>query len=99
MLDVQVVSLRQALSAVHVAKSSKYMKEDLLCQLRRRPDERPSVSSVTLNYRGMWAKESVKTLRDLGFTRRDLRLITIRCLQGGYRAFVAHHRMTTVYRG
>lgn len=94
-LDVQVVSTRQPLGALHATKTSKYMNEAFLKQAF--PHEHPLVSSVTLNYRGMWANESVKTLRDLGFTRRDFKLLTIRCLQGGYRGFVAHQRMTTAY--
>lgn len=59
-LDVQVVGLRTPLTRAHAVKSKKYSTPDLLAEVS--PSETPMVSSVTLSYRGCWAKESVQTL-------------------------------------
>lgn len=95
-LDAQVVSTLHPLTLLHATKTAKYMNKDFLNQLG---NDRPLVSSITMNYRGVWASKSVKTLRDLGLIRRDFKTLTIRCLQRGYQGFCAHQRMTTTYGG
>lgn len=96
-LDAQVVGTRIKLSDAHVVKTSKYMDHEL-CWLVSK-DRTPIVSTITLSYRGVWAKESVNTLKDLGFIANDFKIITIRCLQGGWRCFATHQRMTTAVCG
>lgn len=91
-LDVQVVGTRIPLSSAHQVKCAKYMLPALLDQVA--PNTRALVSSVTLSYRGVWAVESVKTLVDLGLTAYDIKMLSVRCLQGGLRAFWAHQKMT-----
>lgn len=94
-LDVQVVGTRAPLSQVHLAKTMKYMDKSILDKV----GGRPLVSSITITYRGIWARESVQTLRDLGFTANDFKVITIRCLQGGIGAFAVHRHITTTLSG
>lgn len=95
-LDAQVVGTRIPLSEAHTAKCMKYTEPSLLHQVSVVPERPPFVTSITLNFRGVWAKESFRALIDLGLNRNDIKIITIRCLQGGLRCFRAHHRMTTV---
>lgn len=90
-LDVQVMSTLSPLSQLHATKTAKY---DFLSQLE---NERPLVSSATLNYSGVWAAESARSLRDLGLGRRDFKTLTIRCQQGGHHGFLTHQRMTTAF--
>lgn len=91
-LDVQVVGTRIPLSRAHEVKCAKYMIPALLDQVA--PNTKALVSSVTLSYRGVWAVESVKSLLDLGLGYHDVTMLTVRCLQGGLRAFWAHAHMT-----
>lgn len=96
-LDAQVVGCRVRLSDAHLTKTSKYMHHELCALVSR--DVRPLVSTLTLSYRGVWARESVDTLRSLGFTANDFKIMTIRVLQGGWRCFAVHQRMTTTLSG
>lgn len=93
-LDVQVVSTRVELTEAHHHKCDKYKIPDLLFQV----SPTPTVSSVTLSYRGTWAGESVRTLQEVGLTRNDFKMMTIRCLQGGLAAFKMHQMSTAVVR-
>lgn len=54
-----------------------------------------TVTTVTLNFRGVWSPESARDLQSLGLTGNDLKLLSVRCLQGGMRCFWAHRSMTT----
>lgn len=91
-LDVQVVGTRVALSQAHEIKTAKYKIPDLLMSMM----PRPTVSSVTLSYRGVWATQSVGVLKDIGLGANDFKLITVRCLQGGLHSFRTHQHMTSV---
>lgn len=91
-LDVQVVGTRVSLSDAHLVKTTKYMEPSLLEQVGE--GLRPLVSSITLSYRGGWALESAKTLVDLGLGRNDLKVLSVRCLQGGLRSFWVHQKTT-----
>lgn len=97
-LDVQIVGTRVNLSDAHEAKRTKYLVPDMLMKIKEatRATTYPTVSSVTLTYRGTWASESVGILRDVGLGREHTKIITIRCLQGGLRAFKVHQRSTAV---
>lgn len=95
-LDVQVVGLRIGLSEAHHQKVAKYSLPEVIDQVRGSRATDPLVSSVTLSYRGVWAAESAAVLTDLGLNRQDLKVITIKTLQGGLVCFRTHQRMTTV---
>ncbi|KAL3243001.1 hypothetical protein MRX96_020680 [Rhipicephalus microplus] len=98
-LDVQVVGTRVDLSEAHEAKRRKYLIPDMLMHITSETGARsyPTVSSITLTYRGTWASESTRILLDLGLGRQDIKVATIRCLQGGLRAFRVHQRSTSVH--
>lgn len=96
-LDAQVVGTRISLSEAHETKRNKYLIPELLALVDS--SSRAIVSSVTMSYRGTWARQSVNTLADIGLGREDLKLMTIRCLQGGLRAFRVHQRMTSTRVG
>lgn len=91
LLDVQVVRTSVSLSETYHMKR-KYMIPAPLNHTN--PNSLPIVAAVTMSYRGTWAKETVQTLIDLGLARHDIK--TIRCLQGGLRAFRVHQKMTAV---
>lgn len=94
LLDAQVVGTRVSLSDAHLAKTAKYMEPSLLQQVGE--GLRTLVSSITLSFRGGWARESAKTLVDLGLGRNDLKVLSVRCLQGGMRGFWVHQKTTRV---
>lgn len=91
-LDVQVVGTRVSLADAHETKRKKYMIPDLIMSM----EPRPTVSTVTLSYRGTWATQSVGVLRDIGLGPQDFKIMTIRCLQGGLHGFRTHQRTTSV---
>lgn len=97
-LDVQVVGTRVDLSEAHEAKRRKYLIPDMLMHITSETGARsyPTVSSITMTYRGTWASESTRILLDLGLGREVIKMATIRCLQGGLRAFRVHQRSTSV---
>ncbi|KAL3184020.1 hypothetical protein MRX96_006332 [Rhipicephalus microplus] len=84
-LDVQVVGTRMNLSVVHQAKRRKYLIPDMLMHTTSATGARsyPTVSYITMTYRGTWASESASILLDVGLGREHIKVATIRCLQGG----------------
>ncbi|KAH7961446.1 hypothetical protein HPB52_009064 [Rhipicephalus sanguineus] len=94
LLDVQVVGTRVALSEAYHVKRNKYLISDLLKQ--NNPNSSAVVAAVTLSYRGTWASGSVAALIDVGLGRHDLKMMTIRCLQGDLRAFQVHQKTTAM---
>lgn len=95
-LDAQVVGTRISLAEAHKNKVAKYSVPEILDHVRGARKTAPLVSSVTLSYRGVWAKESADVLSDMGLGRQDMKLITIRSLKGGVACFRRHQRMTSV---
>ncbi|KAH8029976.1 hypothetical protein HPB51_006182 [Rhipicephalus microplus] len=97
-LDVQVVGTRMNLSVVHQAKRRKYLIPDMLMHTTSATGARsyPTVSYITMTYRGTWASESASILLDVGLGREHIKVATIRCLQGGLRAFRVRQRWTSV---
>ncbi|KAH8030322.1 hypothetical protein HPB51_006754 [Rhipicephalus microplus] len=93
-LDVQVVGTRVALSDAYEMKRNKYLFPELTKQVN--PHSSPIVAAVTMSYRGTWARESVNILTDVGLGRNDLKMLSIRCMQGGLRAFSVHQKSTVV---
>ncbi|CAN7982141.1 unnamed protein product, partial [Ixodes pacificus] len=100
-IDVQVVCTGMELAFSHEQKAAKYTVPDLLQQVQGNRQELPLVTTVTMNFRGIWSKDSARDLLSLGLTKSDLKLMTqlsVRCLQGGMRCFWAHRTMTTAVR-
>lgn len=95
-IDVQVVGTGMELAVLHKQKATKYSVPDLLRQVQGQRREPPLVTTATMNLRGIWSRESARDLLSLGLTKSDLKLMTVRCLQGGLQCFWAHRRMTTV---
>lgn len=95
-IDAQVVGTGMALDACHSSKILDYSVEDLLAQVKGQRSTAPVVTSLTLNFRGVWAPKSAQDLLDLGVSRQDLKMMTVRCLQGGVRSFKIFNRMTSV---
>ncbi|KAG0443321.1 hypothetical protein HPB47_015052 [Ixodes persulcatus] len=56
---------------------------------RRLPPRLPT------NFRGVWSSKSASDLLSLGLTKNDLKLLSVRCLQGGMRCSWAHRSMAT----
>ncbi len=83
-VDVQVVSDSGAvmLLAAHESKIVYYQTEPIALWVLQRTGSRPTFSSLTFNWRGIMASESVRTLKDLGLTRQDLKILTVRSLEG-----------------
>lgn len=94
-LDAQVVGTGIPLELDHAHKVLKYSREDLLSQIEGHPITIPTVSSITLSFRGIWAQESVTQLLEMGLTKNDIKIITIRSLQGSVSEYRAFHKMTT----
>lgn len=93
-LDVQVVGGGISLSQAHQSKVAKYMMHEIVNQIAKEYNCTPIVTSLTLSYRGVWAEESVKSLKMLGCSNQDIKILTVRCLEGSIRCFRVHQRMT-----
>ncbi|KAG0421088.1 hypothetical protein HPB47_003015 [Ixodes persulcatus] len=94
-IDVQVVGTGKKLAFLHQQKAAKYTVPNLLRQVQGKQKEPPLVTTATMNFRGIWSKDSARDLLSLGLTKSDLKLMTVRCLQGGLRCFWGHRGMTT----
>lgn len=80
-LDVQVTADRYPLSLAHNNKRQKYDQPELKRNISELTGvDSVQVSSVTLNWRGLWAKESVVALRGMGLTNRQLELCSVKAL-------------------
>ncbi|KAL3196930.1 hypothetical protein MRX96_015010 [Rhipicephalus microplus] len=87
-LDVQVVATRVALSEAYKLKRNKYLFCEFTKQINR--------SCSNNVYRGTWTKESVNVLTDVGLGHNDFKVMSIRCMLGGLRAFSVHQKSTVV---
>uniref|UniRef100_A0A6V7KNY1 Reverse transcriptase domain-containing protein n=1 Tax=Bracon brevicornis TaxID=1563983 RepID=A0A6V7KNY1_9HYME len=101
-IDVQIVSGGPPLRELHAAKRQKYANNgDLIRSIAQRFHCEPSnvaVSTVTITWRGIWCGESDKDLCSLGLSRKSLRGLTTRVLQGSHINFNRFNSMTTVAR-
>ncbi|EEC16484.1 reverse transcriptase, putative [Ixodes scapularis] len=82
-IDVQVVGTDIELAFLHQQKADRYTLPDMLQQVQGNRQEPPLVTTVTMNFRDIWSKDSARDLLLLGLTKSDLKLMTLRCLQGG----------------
>ncbi|KAL3203057.1 hypothetical protein MRX96_053293 [Rhipicephalus microplus] len=89
-LDVQVVGTQVTLSDAYELKRNKYLFSELTKQINS--NSSPVVAAVTMSYRGTWDRESVNILTNVGLGRNDFKVMSIRCMQGGLRAFSVHQK-------
>ena len=92
-LDVQVVSdnaAGDALARAHGLKKSYYDVGDIRDWVRERTGHPPVFATLTINWRGMMGYPSYMALKSLGLTKADLRLLTVRSLEGSVSVLRAH---------
>ncbi|KAG0435539.1 hypothetical protein HPB47_018428 [Ixodes persulcatus] len=94
-VDAQVVGTKMGLGFLHHQKKDKYSGVELRRQVQGERTGSLTVTTVTLNFRGVWSPESARDLQSLGLTGNDLKQLSVRCLKGGMRCFWAHRSMTT----
>lgn len=102
-LDAQIISGARPLSGGHKRKRDYYANNaDLLARisdLLQVPLRSLDVSTITLSWRGVWAKESAETLTSLGISRAVLKGVTTRVLKGSYTNFSRFNQTTATCRG
>ncbi|EEC11282.1 reverse transcriptase, putative [Ixodes scapularis] len=84
-IDAQVVGTKMGLGFLHHQKKDKYSGVELRRLVQGERTGSLTVTTVTLNFRGVWSPESARDLQSLGLTGKDLKLLSVRCLQGGMR--------------
>lgn len=94
-IDAQVVGTKMGLGFLHHQKKAKYSGVELRRLIQERRTGPVMTTTMTLNFRGVWSAESARDLLGIGLTENDLKLLSVRCLQGGMRCFWAHRQMTT----
>lgn len=95
-IDATVITCGYPLLKAHESKVRKYDVPQVTSICKGKNTEHPLVTSATLNFRGVWCKQSAQDLLSLGLTKQDLKIMTVRCLQGGIHCFRVHHGMTSV---
>lgn len=98
-LDIHIVGTNIPMSRSHSDKVSYYTIPDLLYQIQGDDASPPLVLAATVNFRGVWHSEAAQSLRDLGISKSDFKLMSIRCLQGGVKSFFIHQKSCCVSRG
>ncbi|MPC95384.1 Retrovirus-related Pol polyprotein from type-1 retrotransposable element R2 [Portunus trituberculatus] len=92
-LDVQIVADSSAgdfLDRAHGLKRSYYDTESICQWVRGQTEHAPVVSTLTINWRGSTARQSYETLTSLGVAKGEIRLLTVRSLEGLVAALRAH---------
>ena len=98
-IDAQVVSDEVPLDQAHHRKVDKYrLDHDLrtaIAASHHIAEESISFTSVTLSWRGVWSRQSVRELLGLGITQRLLGTIAESVLRGSYLNWVRFNQMTS----
>lgn len=76
-VDVGVASPEDA----HRNKIRYYNEEDIISYVQRGFGCPPIFSSITVNWRGFWSVGSINTLKAMGMSRAELKLVTVRVLE------------------
>ncbi|MPC84947.1 Retrovirus-related Pol polyprotein from type-2 retrotransposable element R2DM [Portunus trituberculatus] len=95
-LDVQIVSdnsIRDALVHAHGLKKSYYDVGEIRSWVREKTGLNPIFTTLTINWRGIMATPSYMALKSLGLTKADLRLLTVRSLEGSVATLRSHRDM------
>lgn len=99
-LDAQVVSANKGLQSAHELKRNKYLRNSsLMCEVSRltgTPIPRIEVATLTISWRGVWAKASNDIMRSLGVSRATCIGLTTRVLMGSFLNFRRFNQMTTM---
>ncbi len=95
-LDVQIVSDNSAgniLEHAHGLKVSYYDTEDIRAWVRTKTCRTPVFATLTINWRGAMATQSYMALKSLGLNKGEIRLLTVRSLEGSVAALRSHRDM------
>ncbi|MPC38975.1 Retrovirus-related Pol polyprotein from type-2 retrotransposable element R2DM [Portunus trituberculatus] len=95
-LDVQIVSdnsIRDALVHAHGLKKSYYDVGEIRSWVREKTRLNLVYTTLTINWRGIMATPSYMALKSLGLTKADLRLLTVRSLEGSVATLRSHRDM------
>ena len=84
-LDVQVTSDANvaSLGDLHARKIAKYDNPSIKAFGFTKSGVIPRISAVTINWRGIIARDTSRLLKELGFNNKDLNLLGVRALAGG----------------
>ena len=85
LLDAQVVqdSSNNEILQSHQLKISKYDDPTITAAAARITGSIPEVLAITLNWRGVWCRESLESLQRLGLSKRVLETTTVKAISGG----------------
>ena len=92
-LDVQIVAdsaCGPTLDGAHALKTSYYNTGDISEWVQKETGHLPSYTSLTFNWRGLLANASMSALQDLGLYKPDIKLLTVRSLEGSVALIRAH---------
>ena len=100
-IDAQIVTDGVDLDLAHSTKVGKYDRDDLKRKIKDQfRVDGVLVTSVTLNWRGVWSKASCARLLQLGILRiKDLKVISTRVGVGSVGSFRLFNRSTVVRTG
>lgn len=99
-IDAQIVTDAIPLDTAHDNKREKYSTDELHDEIRRRfHSHEVKVTSVTLNWRGIWSRKSVRDLLEMKVIKTaNLAVITARVLEGGLIEWSGFNKDTCVWR-
>ncbi|KAG0417563.1 hypothetical protein HPB47_005512 [Ixodes persulcatus] len=95
-IDATVITCGYPLLKAHESKVRKYDVPQVTANCKGKSTEHLLVTSATLNFRGVWCKQRAQDLLSLGLTKQDLKILSVRCLEGGIHCFKVHHGMVSV---
>lgn len=102
-VDVQVISGAHPLAEGHNRKRQYYAGNGELLgkisSLLQVPLQRLRVTTATLSWRGVWAKESAAALGSMDVSRAIMRGITTRVIMGSLMNFMRFNQTTEMARG
>lgn len=98
-VDVQVVGCGRPLDQEHHRKAQKYNTPEMVTILQAGSRTPVTFTSATVSFRGIWSGDSAADLLDLGLSKADLRLATVKALQGSLSAWRWAHQATSRVHG
>ena len=84
-VDIQITSDSNVapIENLHQLKRKKYDNQAIKAYVFTKTGSIPEVTTVTLNWRGIMARSSLRILKDLGLSSADISLISVRAVEGG----------------
>ena len=92
-LDVQIVSdssTGESLDRAHGLKRSYYDVGEIRDWVIQRTGLPPVFATLTINWSGIMATPSYMALKSLGLSKRDIHLLTVRCMEGSVATLRSH---------